>query len=1200
MQYGPKNIRLLLDTGASISAIFAECLTRNQKIDAKDTIRIKGVIGTTISNGTAQISLQANGIHISHKFVIIKAFDNDMNGVLGSDFFEKHAAKIDYETSMFTFVVGNKRVRLPMESQNNTVLHVPARCEFIHYFRVSEEQEYIVLPEQLGEGIFVAGLLTKPLSSSDRTIPVRILNVRDEPVTIKNFVPKITEAKNYHILTHSEQCQSVNRVEQVLNLVKNGHLNQEEKKCLEHIVAKFSDIFHLPDDPLTVTDVYKHSLQLEENVTPAYVKPYRLPHAQKTEIDKQINQMLNDNIIEPAQSAWSAPLLLVPKHADDNGTKKWRLVLDYRLLNKRLKDDKFPLANITEILDSLSGAMYFSHLDLSQGYYQVELDESSRPYTAFTSSKGQYQLTRLPMGLKVSPSAFSRAMTIAMSGLNFESCFVYLDDIIVFGRNLRHHNQNLVKVLSRLRDVNLKLNPSKCDFLRTHVLYLGHVISADGVSPDPEKIRVLQNYPVPHDSQSTKRFIAFANYYRSFIQNFAQIASPLNKLTRKNVTFDWTSECQQAFETLKSRLITPPVLQYPNFSENHTFILKTDASGTALGAVLCNEDHRPVAYASRALNKAEMGYCTIEKELLGMVFGITHFRPYLYAKRFILQNDHRPLVYLFGMTNPSSRLTKFRLILAEYDFTIEYIKGTSNVVADALSRIRIPVEDLRAMSNDVTSLNILTRAQSKQLLDENNVPTSGPPKDDDRTDHPGIVQILRKPQNVTELRVICFKDFDKLRSSQTQLTFYNENLVYDATLQIIYYKWNNSCSTSYLRKSLKDLQKLCTRINVSELVLIKNDAWPASNILKDLKDFNKYSNIKISILDKVQTINDIATRQLILNDFHMLPTGGHAGINRMYNNLKKYYFWTGLRKDVESFARRCDDCQRYKHSKPNTQPLTITSTASRTFQKIFLDLVGPIDMDTNGYKYILTIQCDLSKFVEAYPLANKEAETVAQSFVSNFLLRYGLPDEILTDQGTEFLSSIFSETCKLLGIKQLHSTAYHHETLGSLENSHKHLGAYLRIQCSKYANAWSTWIPYWCFSYNTSVHTETKYTPYELLFGRSAKLPSNIGSYVDPVYNFDNYPIELKYRLQQAQVDARSNLIASKLKRKEAYDQQGTTSNCYQPGDLVLVRHSGVNKMQELFRGPYSVVVENTPNVVILVDTKPVTVHKNRIKRYHQ
>lgn len=255
----------------------------------------------------------------------------------------------------------------------------------------------------------------------------------------------------------------------------------------------------------------------------------------------------------------------------------------------------------------------------------MSLDSESGKYTSFSTNRGQYQMKRLPMGLKTSPNAFSRLMTIAMSGLNYEKCFIYLDDLIVFGRNLDDHNRNLLKVCNRLRSVNLKLNPEKCTFLQKEILYLGHVISENGISPDPSKIATLQAYSVPTNMNEVKRFVAFANYYRKHICQFADITVPLNRLCRKGIKFEWTNECQKSFETLKSALTQPPVLQYPDFSEENKFISQTDASGKVIGAVLSNKDNKPIAYASRSLNKAELNYPTIEKELLAIVWAVKHF-----------------------------------------------------------------------------------------------------------------------------------------------------------------------------------------------------------------------------------------------------------------------------------------------------------------------------------------------------------------------------------------------------------------------------------------------------------------------------------------------------------------------------------------------------------------------------------------------
>ncbi|KAB0790765.1 hypothetical protein PPYR_15500 [Photinus pyralis] len=230
--------------------------------------------------------------------------------------------------------------------------------------------------------------------------------------------------------------------------------------------------------------------------------------------------------------------------------------------------------------------------------------------------------------------------------------------------------------------------------------------------------------------------------------------------------------------------------------------------------------------------------------------------------------------------------------------------------------------------------------------------------------------------------------------------------------------------------------------------------------------------------------------------------------------------------------------------------MTITSTANSAFEKIYLDIVGPLDKDENDFVYILTLQCELSKFVEAYPLKSKDAVTVARSFVENFILRYGIPKEIATDQGSEFISTTMREICKLLQINIVHSTAYHHESIGALENSHKVLNAYLRIQTQNQKTAWSSWIPYYCFSYNTTVHSETRYTPFELVFGKVCAIPNNL-SEMEPLYNYDNYLLEFKYRLQKAQADAR---------------------------DIINI----------IYDGPYVVVSEKEPNVKIIKERQGI------------
>lgn len=246
----------------------------------------------------------------------------------------------------------------------------------------------------------------------------------------------------------------------------------KEKQSLQGLIAKYADIFHLPGDKLETCNVYNQHIQTKVDSSPVYVKPYRVPFSQKAEIQKQIHEMLDNDIIEPASSEWSSPILMVPKKTKAGEPQKWRLVVEHRKLNLQLVDNKFPLPNITDIFDSLAGAIYFTHLDLAQGYYQVGLDPESQRVTGFSTPCGQFQMKRLPMGLKISPSAFTRVMSIAMAGLSFSKCFIYLDDLIVFGRNMQQHNENLNDIFARLRKTNLKLNGSKCQFMKRELNYI--------------------------------------------------------------------------------------------------------------------------------------------------------------------------------------------------------------------------------------------------------------------------------------------------------------------------------------------------------------------------------------------------------------------------------------------------------------------------------------------------------------------------------------------------------------------------------------------------------------------------------------------------------------------------------------------------------------------------------------------------------
>lgn len=1181
----------LIDSGATISAIKYEYIKKhNIKMHFSD-LQICGIGGNIKAIGYTYLRLQLGNDVITQKVYVFNSLPCITTGILGHDFLYKNKAILNYETDTISIALNNRKL-ITLKLKNKSCYTLTPRSESIVYVRCNITKDCVVCAKELNEGVFIASTITKPI---DGKIPILILNTTNKEIKLDKINTTVHDLDDYNYCKFEKPNEiNADRVKTLFTQLNFNHLNTEEKKELNKICAKYADVFQLPNDKLTVTTLCKQSIQLKPNIDPVYTKNYRLPQTQKKELDKQIDKMLKDGIIEPTRSEWSSPVLLVPKKVDPSGEKKWRLVIDYRKLNDRIQDDKFPLPNITEILDSLSGSIYFSHLDLFSGYYQQELEKESRKFTAFCS--GQYQMTRLPMGLKISPGAFSRMITLAMSGLTYEKCFVYLDDIVVFGRNLENHNSNLISVLERLRKVNLKLNPVKCEFLKKELLYLGHVVTAEGILPDPGKIEAIRNYPTPNNEKEVKSFVALANYYRKFIPKFAEKAYPLTQLSKKNIKFHWDKNCQNAFCSLKKAISSPPVLQYPNFSENNEFILQTDASGYAIGAVLSNNDDRPIAFASRSLNKSELNYATIEKELLAIVWAIKYFRPYLYGRHFKIKTDHKPLIYLFNMKDPSSRLTKFRLLLEEYDFTVEYIKGKENIVADALSRTKITVKDLKEMNE---CINVMTRAMRNRMAKQSSQNMNQ--ENNCRTDHPKVVDINSKINGCVELRFLNVTELRKIKALMRSKNYDIQelgNFTYVENQNTLYIK--PLSSEQKVRDTLvKELGIACEKWKINQITVIKdnNNKMIVEKLANEIKNDVNWTSPQLCILKNVSRVENKDDKKVILNDFHLLPTSGHAGIKRMYNNIKRRYFWIGLEDDINNFVKKCSKCQKEKFSLYTKEPMTITTTASTAFQKIFLDVVGPLDTDTKNFSYILTLQCDLTKYIEAYPLVTKGSKEIAETLVSNFILRYGIPEMITTDRGSEFTSTIFQEVCDLLQIKKNTSTAYHHQSIGALENTHKSLGAYLRIQTDNNPEHWSKWLPFWCFAYNTSVHTETKFTPFELVFGKKCNLPSNLTSQIEPLYNHENYPMELRYRLQISQRDARENLIKSKIVRKEKYDKY-IKPTVYKPNDDILIRNENRNKFTSIFSGPYKVVRDLSPNVEIIKNGKIDVVHKNRTKRY--
>ena len=919
---------------------------------------------------------------------------------------------------------------------------------------------------------------------------------------------KNKETNNALPLRNNNFNVKVDRYTQIVDkLNTNPNWSTVEKDIVLNVIEDNQDLFFLKGDKLSYTGGIMHRIITKDNVKPICQRNYRLPKAHKDFIDTWVVDLLKSDIIQPSDSPWNNPLLAVNKKPDADKTPELRTCLDSRALNEITIGDAYPIPRIDDILDQLSGTEYFTTLDLASGYHQVLIHPDDRAKTAFSTAYGHYEFKRMPFGLKSAPATFQRLMNQTLYGLQGHICFVYLDDVVIIGKSLQEHLENINKVFERLRQAELKLKTVKCFFLQKTITYLGYRCSINGLQADPEKIVAIEKIKSPVTVKEVQSFMGMVNYYRRFIPSFSTIAAPIVNLTRKNVKFLWNENCQQAFDNLKAILCSKVILQHPNFLD--PFEISCDASQCAIGAVL-SQNERPVAYASRTLSPSEIRYSTIEKELLAVAWAVKYFRTYVYGTKFTVFTDHKPLLGLHKSRQITPRLLRLFFKLSEYDIKLVYKPGIQNNVADALSRL--PTTEI---------VQSITTDQIAEAFKN-------------------ITPMTDKKLQQLSVHVVTRSKFD------------TENKIND---------------------TLEDDEN----ITEEERNLFKQFFTGQNPVV--IKDDNR----------KCQ----------IIKTYHDSKLAGHRGINSTYQRIRRFYKWFNMRADIAAYVKSCDLCQRIKGPNAVNMRMQIISPAEYPFQKVYLDVVGPLEITFSGNKYILTVLDDLSRYMNAYPIPNQEAATICEVFVKQILNHHKTPQIVLTDQGSNFTSEAFCNLLKLFHIKKITTTPYHPQANGGLERAHRPMVEYLKIFCRDNPSYWDDLLPYAMYVHNNNVNRSTGISPNDCIFGYISEMPQEVSKDPGIQYNFDCMYHNIRHQLYKVWKWVQENQLKAKELSKIFYDKNVREIE-YKIGDKVFVRNEAKKgKLCPLWLGPYAVARVSGPvTTVVKIKNRLKKIHNNRLKPY--
>ena len=877
----------------------------------------------------------------------------------------------------------------------------------------------------------------------------------------------------------------------------------------------FADVFSKSKaEALPPHRPYDLSIPISSDAKPPFGPVYRLSEVEERTLKDFIDENLAKGFVRPSSSPAGAPVLFAKKK---DGSL--RLCVDYRALNNITTKDRYPLPRIDNLLDRLRRAKHFTKIDLRNGYYNVRIADGDEWKTAFRTRYGSFEFLVMPFGLTNAPAAFQHFMNDVFHDMLDQSVCGYLDDLLIFtdSDDISEHVEKVRTVLQRLRDNHLFAKFEKCSFHTSEIEFLGYVVSPAGISMDTAKTSAISSWPTPNSVRDVQSFLGFANFYRRFIDRYSNICRPMYDSTKKNSIFKWTPECHLAFETLKKAFTCAPILMH--FMPEYRIWLETDASDYAIAAILSQinpetGELHPVAFFSRSMSPPELNYEVHDKELLAIFAAFKEWRSYLEgpAHTVTVVTDHKTLEYFSTTKVLTRRQARWSEYLSGFNYAIKYRPGRLGGKPDALTR-----------RSDVY------------------------PKRGDGA------FALNNPQNLQTI----FRD-GQLMSSLRATSVLNSDCASKA-----------SC---VLRASILDMDDLRTDILAG---LVQDPV--AAKYLTDLPPPYSASpsgfllhNLRIYVPD----FKSLRLRLMQLKHDH--PTAGHFGFVKTLDLIRREFYWPNLRSDVTEFCRTCLTCPRakaprhkpYGHLKQLPIPL-------RPWESISMDLIEGIP-ESDEYDSILVIVERLTKMALFIPTTKRlTSPELARLYVLHVFSKHGIPSDVISDRGSEFVSAFWTSLSKVLEMDLRPSTAYHPQTDGQTERTNQTLEAYLRSYINYKQDDWVDFLPLAEFAYNNSVHSATTVSPFFANYGYHPRLTMSLDTEVpsaeahdfaksiSELHSFVRRELAAAQAQYQPAADARRNLNVPEFKQGDKVWLMAKNIKTQRPMKKLDHRRLGPYKISE-------------------------------------